>query len=187
MMTGLKWQDQKGAGDRAGHPALPSLRLQGPSAAAEIRRLKYFLGLLDLGFSNAAATHHGAECPRGERIALGIDHPELDAVPFWSSRRDDGGIAIPFIEFILSEIRMSLDRLGAENCGDRSGTFLDTGRRIVDGLLERIGDGSGAAWKNPRPGDRYLPEGLLRPLCGPGSLLLPIVEHCEESVQGGPG
>ncbi|HEU4402098.1 MAG TPA: hypothetical protein VFT43_08330, partial [Candidatus Polarisedimenticolia bacterium] len=78
-------------------------------AVIHLRRLYYYLELLAAGYRHALKPEPLVRSLRAERIALGIDLPELDTVPLWSVRRQDGSMSIPFIEFILGQIGDSLE------------------------------------------------------------------------------
>src|SRR3989441_7793524 len=56
-----------------------------------VRRLRYFMDLLETGYRHALQPDPLPLSLRAERIALGIDVPELDTVPLWSVKRADGG------------------------------------------------------------------------------------------------
>jgi hypothetical protein len=66
-----------------------------------LRRLRYFHDLLTSAFTASQSADLTSGTLRTERIALAIDRPELDAVALWTARRDDGAVAIPFVEYLL--------------------------------------------------------------------------------------
>jgi len=72
------------------------------------------------GARQALRPHVEPRSLRAERIALGIDLPELDAAPLWSTRRADGKISIPFVEYLLGQIWVSLESFCA-GIGPRGG------------------------------------------------------------------
>src|SRR2546428_4144244 len=74
----------------------------------QVRRLRYFMDLLETGYRHALLPDPLPLSLRAERVALGIDVPELDTVPLWSVKRSDGAVAIPFVEFIVTQICRSL-------------------------------------------------------------------------------
>ncbi len=163
-----------------------------PPIALEIRRLHYFVDLLGAGYGHALRPDPMVRSLRAERIALGIDLPELDTVPLWSIRGSDGTVSIPFIEFILGQIREALDRIRAQADAPRSSVSRETIAGL--GALIRLLDETelvGAATPSlPRLADTFVPEELLDRLCGPDGLLAGMVRQCEallDAMVAGPG
>jgi hypothetical protein len=163
-----------------------------PPVALEVRRLHYFVDLLGAGYGHALRPDPLFRSLRAERIALGIDLPELDTVPLWSIRRGDGTVSIPFIEFILAQIRNALDRIRALADAPRSGVSRETIARL-GGLVrlldetELVGEATPSL---PRLADTFVPGELLERLCGPDGLLPEIVRQCEallDAMVAGPG
>jgi hypothetical protein len=163
----------------------------GPAApvhsAAEMHfhRLRYFVELLAAGYRQALRPDPMPRSLRGERIALGIDLPELDTVPLWSMQRDDGSVAIPCVEFILDEARRNLEmlsRLLAWSEG-RDQEFV-TGCRLAlkRALLEVRGGEPAGPSADPQLEDVYLPGSLLDELCSAGGMLEQAVRRCEAAV-----
>jgi len=129
---------------------------------------------------------------RAERIALGIDLPELDTVPLWSIRGSDRTVSIPFIEFILGQIREALDRIRAQADAPRSGVSRETiaGLGALIRLLDETELVGAATPPLPRLADTFVPEELLDRLCGPDGLLAGTVRQCEallDAMVAGPG
>lgn len=149
-----------------------------------LRQLHYYLELLSTGYRQAIQPDASFRSLRAERIALGIDLPELDTVPLWASKRPDGSVSIPFVEFILDQTCRILDAIGR---GADAGTAAER-----DALLEarhEIGSILANATPNgemppalPRLRDVYLPPEVLGRLCGPGGLTDAIMERCTEIV-----
>lgn len=164
---------------------------EGPAvtlARHEARRLRYFRDLLAAGYRHALAPDPQSRSLRAERIALGIDLPELDTVPLWSARRSDGLVSIPFIEFILAQICAILDAFCAEPqlTEHETGEDLAAVRRALGAILERASPGSAAPPALPRLGDIYVSQALLENLCAPDGLLDQIVRRCERCLTAGP-
>jgi hypothetical protein len=154
-----------------------------------LRRLRFYLDLLSAGYRQALSPDPLARSLRGERIALGIDLPELDAVPLWSARGRGETISVPFVEFILGQIAEILEALAAEIAPFHPATAgeVETIRQIVARTLDRACAGGGPAPSLPRLRDVYLPVSALETLCGPGGSLAPIVRRCEALLGGDPG
>lgn len=149
-----------------------------------VRRLRYFRDLLAAGYRHALSPNPLSRSLRAERIALGIDVPELDAVPLWSVRRSDGKVSISFIEFILGQICGALDSL----CGEARVTphevaeDLASTRRLLASLVAETRPAGEQATPLPRLRDIYVPGALLENLCGTGGLLDRTVQICERLV-----
>ena len=150
-----------------------------PGGWPELRRMRFFRDLLAQGYRSALAPGLDATTLRAERIALGLDLPELDAVACWSIRRADGTVSIPFIEFILGRMIASLDAFVLAMRERRTGGPLSEARCALGRALRRAGRGSGGSLTVPRLSDAFLPEPFVAALCGPGGLLDGIVEKCE--------
>lgn len=146
---------------------------------AALRRLHYHLDLLEAGYRQALRPDLQAPSQRAERIALGIDRPELDAIPLWSVRRADGAVAIPFIEFVLGEIHRGLEPVAraATAVDRRAAVRLAEGRRLVGRILQAI-DADRRHRTVPRLGDLYLPGDLVERICGPDGLLRRLRRDC---------
>jgi hypothetical protein len=151
-----------------------------------LRRLRFFLDLLSTGYRQALAPDPLAGSLRGERIALGIDLPELDAVPLWSARGRGGTICVPFVEFILGQIVEIIEALASEIAPFDAATSRDmeTVRQAVVRTLDEACAGGEPAPSLPRLRDVYLPAPVLETLCGSGGSLAPIVRRCEALLRG---
>jgi hypothetical protein len=160
-----------------GRPALPFHT----RAELLVRRLRYFVDLLETGYRQALSPAPLPGSLRAARIALGIDWPELDTVPLWSVRRGEAMVAIPFIEFIFHEICRSLEDLWEEVDLDREiRASLNEGSRLLQRVLEAAGiDDVERKPSLPRLEDVFLPLDLLDEILGPGGRLAPIVRRCE--------
>ena len=162
-------------------PALP--------AARETRRLRYYRDLLLQGYRSAMNVEPPSTTLRTERIALGIDLPELDAVSSWSTRRKDGSVSIAFIEYALTQARGCLDDLRRAAAPGPEKSELLRQVRALDRLLEEASFYGAGPSALPRLGDLFLPAGLVSRLCAPGGLLDRVVDRCEailwKGVQGG--
>ncbi len=159
----------------------------------QVRRVRYFMELLETGYRHALHPDPLPHSLRAERIALGIDLPELDTVPLWSVKRGDDSVAIPFVEFIVAEIRKALEAVANEAgvSGSAEGEDLVLARATLRRVLEQASLGSvSVAPELPRLGDIFLSRDLLEEVCGPEGLLGTIARQCEallalESVRPG--
>jgi len=147
-------------------------------------RMRYYVDLLVAGYRQAIHPEPLPRCLRAERIALGIDLPELDAGPLWASRAADGAVSIPFADFVLGRIHHILGRyLDSLPTGDREAALdLWEGwgeyRRILAGLgIEEAGPE-----RLPRLEDCSLSESTIDQLCGPEGLLFRILRDCERAL-----
>ncbi|MGH9750366.1 MAG: hypothetical protein ACRD6R_10630 [Candidatus Polarisedimenticolia bacterium] len=137
-----------------------------------VRRLRYYIDLLQTGYRHALRPDPLPRSLRSERIALGIDLPELDTVPLWSGRREDGAVSLPFIEFILGQIGETLEGLARSVVDDPSACdALLEGRRELQAVQETIDPAGGTSPALPRLRDLYLRQEIVGPLCGPDGLL----------------
>jgi len=180
-------------------PSLPPgrfedrLRPAHSSLELHVHRQRYFMDLLESGYRYALLPDPLPLSLRAERIALGIDLPELDTVPLWSVKRADGAVAIPFVEFIVDQICRTLEAIedGGGLAGSAVGEDLVLARGALRRVLEQASLGSTtAAPELPRLGDLFLSRELLEELCGPNGLLGAIAGQCEallavESVRPG--
>jgi hypothetical protein len=74
-------------------------------AMLALRHLNFYRDLLRLGFEGTIWPDRSSRTLRTERLALGIEHPELDLVAVWAARCGDGRVSIPFIEHLLLRAR----------------------------------------------------------------------------------
>src|SRR5574341_2325250 len=89
-----------------------SAGLDPATAMIHLRRLRYYRNLLTEAFESTVWPDRPAGTLRQERLALGIDRPELDVVALWSVRCGDGTVAIPFIEYILARAAEAASAFG---------------------------------------------------------------------------
>jgi hypothetical protein len=137
-----------------------------------VRRLRYYIDLLQTGYRHALRPDPLPRSLRAERIALGIDLPELDTVPLWSGRRDDGAVSLPFIEFILGQVGETLEALARSVMDDPSVCdALLEGRRELLAVQETIDPAGGTSPALPQLRDLYLGPEIVGRLCGPEGLL----------------
>ncbi len=153
-------------------------------AEVNLRRLRYFIDLFETGFRSALQPDSQASSLHGERIALRIDLPELDAVPLWSACRGEGMVSIPFIEFIANEIDKAIEGfVGNMKSGDPAGAEdLRARGGALRLLLEKAGLRVKGAPVLPRLGDVFLSQDALGEVCGPRGVLQRIVRQCEEPL-----
>lgn len=144
--------------------------------ARELRRLRYFRDLLCTAWRHACGGSDPHVTLRSERTTLGIELPELDAVTLWSHRAGDGTIALPFVEYLLSQLRLSAATLSGhdEAVRRRAGRPL---RRLLRMLSERHDLDAGHA-ALPRLRDVFLPEEWLGEVCAPGGIADQLVLAC---------
>jgi hypothetical protein len=164
----------------AGEAALHSL------SELLLRRLRFYLDLLRTGCQQALSAEPLPVSLRAERIALGIDVPELDAVPLWSVRGREGTIGIPFVEFILAQIAGDLEALSAEigPIDPSAASRIDAVRRTVGGVLREAGTQGGPLPSLPRLSDVFVPVEALNAICAPAGCVAPVLELCEALVGG---
>jgi len=154
------------------------------SAEQHLRRVRYFADLMETGYRHALQPDPFPRSLRTERIALGIDLPELDTVPLWSARRSDGAVSIAFVEFIVEEICKTLEALFSEMgpLDPAAAERLMEDCRALRRVQESASAGGGRAPSLPRLGDIFLSQGLLEEVCGQEGLLAVMVRRCEEFV-----
>jgi len=145
------------------------------AAMIQLRRLRYYRDLLLQGFESTVSPDRPASTLRQERLALGIDHPELDAVALWSVRCGDGTVAIPFIEYILARAREAATTFRRK---DEDGELARELERL-DETLFAIAPAGGPVPALPRLEDVYVPEEDVAHLCGSGGILDRMVDCCE--------
>jgi len=161
-------------------------------AAMTRRRLRYFIDLMVAGYHHALNPEPLIPSLRSERIALGIDLPELDTVPLWSARRSDGAVSIPFIEFILGQVDQSLDEIGCdqESVNAIEIRNLQRARRAIARVLKEVSPKGDPPPAYPRLRDLYVPAPILEELCGPEGLGAEVLRRCATLGQragGDPG
>jgi hypothetical protein len=166
--------------EESGRPAVPQgagvTALMG-DAARQIGRLRYFRDLLLQGYRSAMEPGPRSGTLRSERLSIGIDLPELDAVSFWSTRRQDGSVSIAFIKYALTEARASLEALIRMAPPGPEKREQLRNMRALDRLLDEASFYGAEPTALPRLGDLFLPGGLIARLCGPGGLLDRIAER----------
>jgi hypothetical protein len=145
------------------------------TAMIQLRRLRYYRDLLVEAFESTFRPDRPAGTRRQERVALGIDHPELDAVALWSVRCGDGTVAIPFIEYILAG---AYEAASAFRAADSRGRLAGCLGRL-EGALRAITPPGAQAPALPRLEDVYVPEGMVARLCGPGGIFDQILDCCD--------
>lgn len=145
------------------------------AAMVALRRMGYFRDLLQAGYESTIWPDRSSRTLRSERLALGIDLPELDAVGIWATRCGDGRVSIPFIEFLLDCLRDSA-RLFAR--ADAGGT-VSTRLAPIDEVLMKMRPAGRPADALPRLEEVYLDESAVTRLCGSGGLVERLVEACE--------
>lgn len=157
------------------------------AANLTLRRLRFFIDLLSEGYRQALRPDPQLPVLRSERIALGIDLPELDTVPLWSARRADGTVSVPFTEYILGQIWAILDAVAADaNPGSpRALETLRETRLALARAMERAGLSPGPQSSLPRLRDFFVPEAVLEEICGPAGLLQETLRQAEALLRTG--
>jgi hypothetical protein len=144
----------------------------GSPGLEDLERMRYFRNLLRAGRRAALQPGSEGETLRGDRIALRIALPELDAVPLWSVRRADGMISIPFIEYILGQVLASALRIGRmAGRGEGEDALVE--------VLVQVNSGGPGALLLPRLNDVYLPAVLVERICGADGILERVVSRAE--------
>jgi len=153
----------------------------------QVHRLHYFMDLLQTGYRHALLPDPLPRSLRAERIALGIDVPELDTVPLWSMKRRDGAVAIPFVEFIVTQICRTLELIAetAGVSGRPAGEDLILARATLRRALDEASPGSATAAPDlPRLGDTFLSRDILEEICGVKGVLSKVAGQCEALLIG---
>lgn len=145
------------------------------AAMVELRRLCYYRDLMRSGFESTIWPDRSSRTLRNERLALGIDLPELDAVGIWATRCGDGRVSIPFIEFLLARTRDAARRFAR---ADREGQ-IESLLQPLDEMLFAMTPPGRPATDLPRLEEVYLTEAEVALLCGTGGLVERIVEACQ--------
>jgi hypothetical protein len=173
--------------------ALPAPESWGAAARPESRtrldldRLRYFRDLIVAGWRHALSPDPQSRTLRSERIALGIDLPELDTVPLWSVRREDGTVSIPFIEYLLSQICSTLEALTSDpdRVPSDAAEDLRAARQTLQSIIERAAPDRQPEAGLPRLTDVFISQSLLERLCAPEGLLDLVVRRCETVLEAG--
>lgn len=150
-----------------------------------LRRLRFYVELLDVGYHQAMNRDLLSRSLRTERIALGIDLPELDAVPLWSTRGPGGTICVPFVEFILGQIAEVLDALSVEIApyDPSAAGEIEAARAAVAGALETTGADRTHELLLPRLRDVFVPMSTLEELCGHHGCLASVAHVCDRLLR----
>jgi hypothetical protein len=145
-----------------------------------LRRLRYFHDLLTLAFTASQSADRPSGTLRTERIALAIDRPELDAVALWAARRDDGAVAIPFVEYLLGQFIGALDSFLADLADPDAAAEVASLSTALEIALKEANRRGEQALVLPQLGDSFLPAPFLERLCGREGLLERTVQRCQE-------
>jgi hypothetical protein len=145
-----------------------------------LRRLRYFHDLLTSAFTASQSADLTSGTLRTERIALAIDRPELDAVALWTARRDDGAVAIPFVEYLLGQFIGALETFLADLADPGAAAEVATLSAALEVALQEANRRGEQALKVPQLGDSFLPGALLERLCGREGLLERTVTLCQD-------
>jgi hypothetical protein len=145
-----------------------------------LRRLRYFHDLLTFAFTASQSADLPSGTLRTERIALAIDRPELDAVALWTARRDDGAVAIPFVEYLLGQFIGALEAFLADLADAGAAAEVASLSAALEIVLKEANQRGEQALKVPQLGDSFLPGPLLERLCGREGLLARTVARCQD-------
>lgn len=153
------------------------------AAMVALRRLQFHRDLLRLGFEGTIWPDRASRTLRSERLALGIDLPELDLVALWATRCGDGRVSIPFIEYLLARVRESAARFLPVD-RDRAIAFR---LGLLDEAIDGIGPGAAGRADLPRLDEVFIPEQEAVRLFGLGGVVDLLLRACEDrclSVSG---
>lgn len=149
-------------------------------AGLALRRLRYFHDLLTFAFTASQSADLPSGTLRSERIALAIDRPELDAVALWTTRRDDGAVAIPFVEYLLGQFIGALESFLADLGEPGAAAEVGSLSAALEIALKEANRRGEQALNVPQLGDSFLPGPLLERLCGREGLLDRTVRRCQD-------
>jgi hypothetical protein len=150
-------------------------------AMLALRRLHFYRDLLRIGFEGTIWPDRSSRTLRNERLALGIDLPELDLVALWATRCGDGRISIPFIEYLLAQARATAKHFLPV---DRKRTIatqvaqVDAALTALAALVPEALPADGL----PRLGEVFITETEAVSLCGAGGVIDRLVARCEERL-----
>lgn len=168
--------------------------LETGAAMVALRRLHFYRDLLRLGFEGTIWPDRASRTLRSERLALGIDLPELDLVALWATRCGDGRVAIPFIEYLLAKARETAARFLPVDQGREIAGHLDRLDAAIAGVspggVAPAGPGSDAVSTStgarpdslPRLGEVFILETDAVLLCGQGGIVDRLLQACEERI-----
>jgi len=157
-------------------PEVPA-GLDRAAALIALRRLQFYRDLLRLGFEGTIWPDRASRTLRGERLALGIDLPELDLVSLWAVRCGDGRVSIPFIEYLLARSRETAARFLPADATGAIGVRLAR----LDEAMQTVVPGGVVACGLPRLGDVFLSEFDAVSVCGLGGVVDQLHHACEEA------
>ncbi|HYV18003.1 MAG TPA: hypothetical protein VFC25_03105 [Verrucomicrobiae bacterium] len=158
------------------HPEAPA-GLDRAAALIALRRLQFYRDLLRLGFEGTIWPDRASRTLRSERLALGIDLPELDLVSLWAVRCGDGRVSIPFIEYLLAQTRETAIRFLP---ADETGAIGVRLARLDEAIATAV-PGATAPGEFPRLGDVFLSEFDAVSVCGLGGVVDQLHHACEEA------
>ena len=167
-------------------PVAQPLASEGIDIAAgmvSLRRLHFFRDLLRLGFEGTIWPDRASRTLRSERLALGIDLPELDLVALWATRCGDGRVSIPFIEYLLARVRDNAARFLPVD-RDRAVAFR---LALLDEAIAAIPAGGAPGSDLPSLDEVFISESEAVRLFGLGGVVDLLLRVCEErclSVSG---
>lgn len=72
--------------------------------AIDLAPMRYLRDLLRLGVKHAIDPRLTVDTLRTQRLAAGVDLPELDTVPIWACCEATGRVGIPFLDLVLDEV-----------------------------------------------------------------------------------
>jgi hypothetical protein len=150
------------------------------AAMLALRRLNFYRDLLRLGFEGTIWPDRSSRTLRTERLALGIEHPELDLVAVWAARCGDGRVSIPFIEHLLVRAR----DIAAHFLPLDETHTLASQLALIDEALLAIAPEGRPADDLPRLGEVFIDEREAVRLCGVGGVVDRLLGQCEDRLLG---
>lgn len=150
----------------------------------QIDRMEYFRTLIHSACAAAIDPEHEPTSLRAERRHVGVDFPELDTVPLWTSVTGDGKISVPFLEFIVIGIEAEL------SCFSRNPRLRRDELRPVkqalgglDKLLRQAAPDGVPGDGLPRLREVFVDPNYIMPLCEPGGLLDQAIGACRRCCE----
>jgi hypothetical protein len=148
------------------------------AAMLALRRLHFYRDLLRLGFEGTIWPDRSSRTLRTERLALGIDHPELDLVAVWAVRCGDGRVSIPFIEHLLLRAHETAKHFLPLDEKRGIASQMD----LIDEALRAIAPEGLPSDGLPRLGEVFVDETEAVRLCGAGGVVDRLVGQCEDRL-----
>ncbi|MFN7955945.1 MAG: hypothetical protein U0610_29800 [bacterium] len=149
--------------------------------AIDMAPFRYLRRLLITARSRALDGRRPVEILRGERIAAGIDHPELDVSTVWACRGSDENVGIPFLELILDEL-LSRAAAAQEACAAAAPRRAQAVHGVVveiAGLREELARRVAGGGRRAEP-LTFVDASVLEGICGPAGTLALLVSEVQQ-------